>query len=461
MTHKHVLDASLLREYDIRGIVGSTLFDADAYAIGQAFGTIVLQKGGKSVAVGRDGRHSSASMETSLISGLISTGLTVFQIGLCPTPELYFAVHHLRTEGGIMVTGSHNPPEYNGFKFMIGIDPFFGQDIQNIGDISKTGSFLIGSGGKIEINVSNSYITRLLTGLNTGRPLSIIWDCGNGSAGPAVSMLCRKLPGKHNILYSEVDGDFPNHHPDPTIAENLEILSKTVIREDADIGIALDGDGDRIGVVDNNGAIVWGDQLLAILAEDVLKENPNATIIADVKASQIVFDHIKSLGGKPLMWRTGHSLIKQKMTETGAQLAGEMSGHIFFKDRYYGYDDALYAGIRLIELLSHRPTHLSSLCNNLPKMVNTPELRFPCAESRKFSAVEDLKLIIEQRDDIQVSNIDGIRVSSKYGWWLLRASNTQNVLVARCESGTKNGLKRVKKDLEWALNSIGLKVPEF
>lgn len=461
MTDAHSFHPTLLREYDIRGVVGDTLFEADARAIGRAFGTRVLENGGTSVATGRDGRHSSPAMEQALAEGLASTGLTVHRIGGCATPGLYFAVHHLRAGGGVMVTGSHNPPDYNGFKMMIGTGPFYGADIQALGALAAAGGYTNGGGVLVDENIATAYVDRLLQGNRIKRPLSVVWDCGNGAAGPSTEALCERLPGTHRILFPEVDGDFPNHHPDPTVVENLKTLIETVAETGADLGIAFDGDGDRIGVVDDKGRILWGDQLIAILAEDVLAEHPGATIIADVKASQILFDRVAELGGVPEMWRTGHSLIKTRMAETGAPLAGEMSGHIFFKDRYYGFDDALYAAVRLIETLGARSEPLSTLRDRLPQMMNTPELRFPCSEERKFSAVEDVKLWLEGREGLEISRVDGVRVKNPNGWWLLRASNTQDVLVARCESDTEAGLAVLKNDLAEALRAVGLDPPRF
>lgn len=461
MTDRHDFHPTLLREYDIRGVIDETLFEADARALGRAFGTRIIENGGASVAIGRDGRHSSPAMEQALCDGLAAAGLMVHRIGGCPTPGLYFAVHHLQAGGGVMVTGSHNPPNYNGFKMMLGTGPFFGADIQGIGELASGGAYASGDGGETESDIFEAYIIRLLNGMRDGRPLTVVWDCGNGAAGPAVEALCKRLPGTHRVLFPEVDGDFPNHHPDPTVEANLQDLIAAVAEDGADLGIAFDGDGDRIGVIDDKGRILWGDQLLAILAEDVLLERPGATIIADVKASQVLFDRVAALGGTPLMWRTGHSLIKTKMAETGAPLAGEMSGHIFFKDRYYGFDDALYAAVRLIETLSRRETTLSAMRDQLPEMKNTPELRFPCSEERKFSAVDDVKTLLAKSPGAEVSAVDGVRVNTDDGWWLLRASNTQDVLVARCESGTEAGLRRLKDALAAVLREIGLEPPAF
>ena len=461
MSKKHIFHESLLREYDIRGIVNETLFEEDALLIGKIFGTRVLENNRSSIAIGRDGRHSSIKMETALVEGFKSVGVDAYTIGECPTPQLYYATHTLKMGGGIMVTGSHNPPNYNGFKMMLGTKPFFGSDIKEMAKTAATGDYRSGLGKVIKTDVFAKYIDRLLLNINLEKKLSIVWDCGNGSAGPAVEALCKRLPGKHKVLFSEVNGDFPNHHPDPTVKENLESLIASIKSENADLGIAFDGDGDRIGVVDNHGEIIWGDQLLAILAEDVLIERNGATIIGDVKASKILFDQIAKLGGKPLMWKTGHSLIKTKMNEVDAPLAGEMSGHIFFRDKYFGFDDALYAAVRIIELLDKRDEKLSSIRAKLPRMVNTPELRFDCAEDEKFIAVEKAKNYLQNKGNVSVSTIDGVRVSGTHGWWLLRASNTQAALVARCEANTPKNLDLIKKELKELLENIGILETNF
>ncbi|MBO6561874.1 MAG: phosphomannomutase/phosphoglucomutase [Nisaea sp.] len=457
----HQFPPTILREYDVRGVIGETLSAADAHALGRAFGTRVVRNGGTKVSVGRDGRLSSPEMEAAVVEGLMACGLHVFRLGGCATPMLYYSVYALETDGGIMITGSHNPPNYNGFKMMLGTGPFFGADIQDLGRIAAAGDYENGAGSSEEVDILDSYVDRLLRDVKMGRQLRIVWDCGNGAAGPSVNQVCMRLPSNHKVLFPEVDGTFPNHHPDPTVPENLEDLVAEVAARDADLGIAFDGDGDRIGVIDDKGRVLWGDQLLTVLAEDVLKENPGATIIADVKASQVLFDKVAEFGGKPLMWRTGHSLIKTKMAETGAPLAGEMSGHIFFKDRYYGFDDALYAAIRLVEGLSHRTESLSEIRDALPQVINTPEMRFQCDDTRKFDVVREVKDWLSGQSGIEVSDADGVRVNTPDGWWLLRASNTQDVLVARCESQTKEGLERLKAQLRDALIAVGETPPDI
>ena len=461
MHNFHKFDPSVLREYDIRGIINDTLTANDAHAIGSIFGSVINKNDGHSVVVGRDGRHSSLEIEKNLIEGLISQGLKVFKIGLCPTPQLYFGVHHLRADGGIMITGSHNPPDYNGFKMMLGHGPFFGQDIKDMAKTPYNRTKIIEGGQQIQLDIQDAYLHRVLEGLRLDTKLSIVWDCGNGVAGPVIDKLSKSLSGEHEVLFADVDGNFPNHHPDPTIEKNLETLITRVKKRNADLGIAFDGDGDRIGVIDDLGKILWGDQLLAILAEDVLLEQPGSTIIGDVKASQGLFDRITALGGKPLMWKTGHSLIKNKMKEVNAPLAGEMSGHIFFSDRYFGFDDAIYAAIRLIDVVNRQGKKLSTIRSALPSVINTPELRLPCEGKNKFSMIEQVKEILREYKDVEVCDIDGVRVSSKYGWWLIRASNTQEIIVARCEATSTEYLENIKAQLKEVLQRIQLPYPPF
>ena len=450
---------TILREYDNRGIVGETLHEADAEAIGRAYATIVCRGGGKTIAVGRDGRMSSPGLEAALVKGLTAAGADAVRIGVGPTPMLYFAVHHLKADAGIMVTGSHNPPTHNGFKMMVGKRPFFGEDILEIGKIANAGAFAEGQGKASEKPVFDDYIARLVQDYIPGKELRIAWDAGNGAAGPAMAAVGKKLPGKHFMLFAEIDGTFPNHHPDPTVPKNLEALQATVKKEKCDLGVAFDGDGDRIGVVDGEGGILWGDQILAFLAREVLGEHPGATIIADVKASQILFDEIARLGGKPLMWKTGHSLIKAKMAEAKSPLAGEMSGHIFYGHKFYGHDDGLYVAVRLASLLARTDMSLADYRKKLPKAINTPELRFDCAEDRKFAVVKEVAARLA-KEGAQVEAVDGVRVKSADGWWLLRASNTQAVLVARCESTTDAGLARLKAALAKQLEASGLAFPD-
>jgi phosphomannomutase len=455
----HKFDSTILREYDIRGVVGKTLHVADAAAIGRAFGTLVRRNGGKKVALGYDGRLSSPGLAKACVDGLLSTGLDVVEIGVAATPMLYFAVWHLDTDGGIMITGSHNPPDFNGFKMMMGKKSFFGADIQKLGEIAAKGDFETGSGKPEKKAVLDDYAARLLKDVKPGRNLKVAWDTGNGAVGVSIRAVVDKLPGTHFILNEKVDGTFPAHHPDPTVPENLKQLQATVKKEGCDLGIAFDGDGDRIGAIDGKGRILWGDQLLILWARDVLKQRPGATIIGDVKASQALFDEIQRAGGTPLMWKTGHSLIKSKMADLKAPLAGEMSGHVFFADTFYGFDDALYCGLRLLNIVAGGEQSLAEMRDKLPQLVNTPELRFDCPDDRKFKVVEEVKARLKQAG-AKVNDIDGVRVSTPDGWWLLRASNTQPVLVARCESQDEAGLERLRSDLKTALSASGVTLPD-
>ena len=450
----HCFNPTILREYDIRGIVGDTLTEADAYALGRTFAAKAIEEGAHRLAVGRDGRTHSPMLQAALIRGLTEGGIDVMQIGMGPSPMLYFATHYLDVDGGLQVTGSHNPADYNGFKLLLKGRSVFGTEIQALGERAARGDWTTGDGTIEEVDIREAYVNRLLEGFS-GKPFRIAWDAGNGAAGPILDMLTERLPGQHHVIFSEVDGRFPNHHPDPTVEANLADLKALVEREQLEFGIAFDGDGDRIGAVDGKGRVIWGDQLVMILAEAVLKELPGATIIADVKASQVLFDRVAELGGKPLMWKTGHSLIKSKMKETGAPLAGEMSGHIFFKHRWYGFDDALYAAVRLIEAVSASGNSLTDIVDAMPKTTATPELRFQVDESRKFAIVDEVRDRLSG-DGAKVDATDGVRVSTSDGWWLLRASNTQDVLVARAESADQAGLDRLVAQIDEQLARSGV-----
>ena len=464
MSHK--FEPSILREYDIRGIVGETLGAEDARAIGRSFATMLLNAGGTKIVVGYDGRISSPMLEHALVEGILASGCDVVRIGLSATPMLYYAQAVMAGVGaGIQITGSHNPPNYNGFKMVFQGRPFFGSDIQALGDLAMQGEWIDGLGTSEERLILGKYVDRILEELSDVDPeylgsLRVGWDAGNGSAGPALERLVEKIPGKHIVLFSEVDGSFPNHHPDPTVETNLKDLKNLIKDEELDFGIAFDGDGDRIGVVDGMGRIIWGDQLLMIFAADLLQRYPGATIIADVKASQALFDQIVKLGGTPLMWKTGHSLIKTKMKQMDSPLAGEMSGHIFFADTYYGFDDALYAGIRLIAAGARLGKTITDLRGQLPDMTNTPEIRFQVEEERKFQKMAEIRARVLTSYDT-VNEIDGVRVTNKDGWWLLRASNTQDVLVARAESSTPEGLNRLLEQIAEQLKLSGLAVTQI
>jgi phosphomannomutase len=462
MTFSHQFDPTTLREYDIRGTVGGTLSEADAFAIGRCFGSLVVRAGGRTVAVGYDGRLSSPSLETALAKGLSASGVEAVRIGRGPTPMLYYANAKLATDGAVMVTGSHNPPDYNGFKMVLGGKPFYGGQIRALGGQAAAGDVVEETvAPERNVDVAADYVARVLADWDGGdRMLKVVWDNGNGAAGEVLAKLVAGLPGEHIVLNGTIDGTFPAHHPDPTVPKNLEQLIAEVAARRADIGIALDGDADRIGLIDDKGRILFGDQLLVILARDVLHEHPGATIIADVKASQVLFDEVARAGGNPLMWRTGHSLIKAKMAETGSPLAGEMSGHIFFADRWYGFDDALYASVRMLGILARMDTRLSEVRDALPQVINTPEVRFDCDDTRKFAVIEEVAARL-RADGAKVSETDGVRVLTDDGWWLLRASNTQAVLVARAEAGTDAGLERLKGALVRQLELSGLPPPDF
>jgi phosphomannomutase len=470
----HNFNSSILRAYDIRGIYDKTLFDKDAFFVGKSFASFLRKNNLKKISVACDGRLSSPKLKSELIRGLFESGLEVIDIGLGPTPMLYYSVYQLNCDAGIMVTGSHNPKDHNGFKMMLKNRPFFGDDILGLANLAKSGDLIEGKGSVKQIDVKNDYLERLLSDCILAesssalldevdefipkKKIKIAWDAGNGAAGEIMKELTKRISADHFLLFEKIDGTFPNHHPDPTDAKNLQDLIKTVLDKNCDLGIAFDGDGDRIGVVANDGEIIWGDQLMVFFAREILQEHKGATIIADVKASNVLFEEITKAGGVPLMGKTGHSLIKAKMKETNALLAGEMSGHIFFADKYFGFDDALYAAIRLINIVEKSAFSLGALKKSLPQTFSTPEIRIECSDEKKFQIVEDLKISLK-KSDINFDETDGIRASSDLGWWLIRASNTQAVLVARCESNSLQNLEKLKENLRQNLTFCGLKIP--
>jgi len=457
----HRFDQTILREYDIRGIVGESLFAADAFAIGRSFAATVRAAGGRNVAVGYDGRLTSPELEAELVDGLAEGGLDVLRVGRGPTPMLYYAAATLGVYGGIMVTGSHNPPDHNGFKLVLEGKPFYGPAIQKLAETASGLGPATEMRGRVEERpIVDEYIARVLRDYDGERPLTVAWDPGNGAAGDVTSRITALLPGRHILINAAIDGNFPAHHPDPTVPENLVQLQQTVRDHGCELGIAFDGDGDRIGVVDARGRILWGDQLMIVLARDVLARIPGAQILADVKASQVFFDEVAKLGGRPLMLPTGHSPIKAKLAETGAPLAGEMSGHIFFADRYYGFDDAVYTAVRLLGILARSSESLADMVDKLPTVINTPELRLPCEEARKFAIVEEIHRRLRQRR-ADISDIDGVRVRCADGWWLVRASNTQAIIVARAEASSEAGFAQVKAELAAELAASGLSLPNL
>ena len=460
-TKPSVRDLLIFREYDIRGIADRELSENLVADLGMVFAMHVRaekEKAGSGsslcIALGRDGRHSSPRLARSLAEGLVRGGADVVDVGLVPTPGLYFANHQFGTDAAIMLTGSHNPPDYNGLKMVRDGKSVYGAEIQALRQRLIQGVVPAVLPGKLRQEaILERYLARLTVDYKPGRPIHVIMDCGNGAAGVVASDLLKRLPNVvGEVLFAEVDGNFPNHHPDPTIPENLESLRLRMQESGAELGIAFDGDGDRIGALDETGSVVWGDRLMILFARDILRQQPGAMIIGDVKCSQLLFDEVLASGGLPLMWKTGHSLVKTKMRETGAPLAGEMSGHLFFADRYLGYDDALYAAVRLIELVAGGAETLAQRLHGLPEVFATPELRLECPDARKFQVME--RILAEQRlqeqkkrPGVAFSDVDGIRVSTEEGWWLIRVSNTQPALVARVEAKSRAHLARLVDEL--------------
>lgn len=454
----HRFHPELLRDYDIRGTVGRTLFEADAWALGRCFGTVIRRAGGRRVAVGYDGRLSSPMLEQALVDGLVATGIDVVRVGLGPTPMLYHAEAVGDVDGAIQVTGSHNPRDDNGFKLVKKHAPFFGQDIAAMGVMALAADWEDGQGSAVDRPALEPYVARLAQGFD-GPALRIGWDAGNGAAGPAMEKLVQLLPGEHHLLFAQVDGNFPHHHPDPSKDGNLADLRNLVLANRLDFGVAFDGDGDRIGVVDGLGHAIAGDRLIALFAHDLLSRRPGAAIVADVKVSQSLFDSVAAWGGTPDMARTGHSHIKSRMKQIGALLGGEMTGHLFFADDYHGYDDGLYAAVRLIRAVAGMPQSLAAWHDAQPRLFSSPEFRIPAPESEKFAFIDALlaQLRVEQA---HVNAIDGARVTTADGWWLLRASNTEAALVARAESATAEGLVRLLKEIDSRLARVGLAIED-
>ena len=441
------MDQNIFREYDIRGVVGEQLIDETITTIGHAIGTFLNRNGAWRIAVGYDARESSPRFCNILTRSLNETGCDVVLIGMVPTPVLYHTVFTKPVDGGVMITGSHNPANHNGFKVCLGRSALFGPQIQLIKEVAVSGSFSKGTGSTENLNVLDDYRRDLVSRIDIGqRKLKVVIDAGNGMGGVTTVPIYRELGIDLVELFTDPDSNFPNHPPDPAMAENLTDLIEAVKQSDADVGVAFDGDADRITVVDETGRIIWGDDLLILFARDVLATNPGATIIGEVKCSQNLFDDIKKRGGNPIMWKAGHSLIKAKMKETEAGLAGEMSGHIFFADRFYGFDDAAYAGARLLEILSKTEKPLSTLLADLPKTHSTPEIRIPCPEDKKSFVIE--RIVEHFSSNHEVVTIDGARIRFDRGWGLVRPSNTQAIMVLRCEADTEQELQRIQHGLE-------------
>jgi phosphomannomutase/phosphoglucomutase len=446
------INPKIFREYDIRGIVGQDLDETVVETLGRAMGTFFLGRGQKDVAVGRDCRLSSPGFAAALIRGLLSTGCDVADLGVVPTPLLYFSVFFKKKEAGVMITGSHNPPEHNGFKMMSGEDTLYGKTIQALYEIVRKGVFPRGEGRVAALDVVPEYQDYVARNVRFARAVKVVIDAGNGTGGVVAVPLLRKMGAEVVDIFCEPDGRFPNHHPDPTLPEAMAKLVDKVRETGAELGVAYDGDADRIGVVDAEGRILWGDQLLIIFARDILPSRPGAAVISEVKASKVLYEEIERLGGRPIMWRTGHSLIKEKIKEEKAPLAGEMSGHIFFADRWFGFDDAIYASARLLEILSRSKTKLSAMLADLPKTYSTPEIRIYASDEVKFRIVDEVRRELAAR--YPVIDIDGVRAIFPGGWGLVRASNTQAVIVLRFEADTEADLAAIQKEVRDVLQKI-------
>lgn len=455
----HKFDSKILKAYDIRGIYGQNLFDVDAYTVGRCFGTILRDRGKMRVCVGRDGRFSSPQLEKALIDGLVSCGVDVICIGVTTTPALYFAEYNLEADGAIMVTASHNPAEYNGFKMSLARKSFYGEDIQNFSRLASQGELANGRGTTVNVDILPQYIDFLRKDFfafyGKNKPLKVVWDASNGAACVLLKDLIKELPGEHILINEELDPYFSCHDPDPTVKENLTQLIQVMQENQANLGIAFDGDADRVSIVDQEYHMLYGDELLQLFAQEVLKNHPHCKIIADVKASQGCFDYISQMGGDPHMSKTGHSHVKNKMKETGALLAGEMSGHMFFADRYFGFDDGVYAGLRALGIVSGEGFSLTQWCKSRALLVNTPEISIPCAEDQKDDVI---KTVLSQvkNSSAKIVEIDGVRATYPYGWWLLRPSNTSEKLVARAEAQNEDDLNKLLIDLSNLIEKSGI-----
>jgi phosphomannomutase/phosphoglucomutase len=447
-----MLNPEIFRQYDIRGIAGKDMNDADVALVGKGIGTYLARQGNTYIAVGHDCRVTAERYTKQLIAGLTATGCRVVEIGMCPTPVAYFAIRHLNTQGCVMVTASHNPPEYNGFKICSGVDSVYGEQIQEIRKMIESEDFQKGQGSVESYEILPPYIDFILNNIQLERPLRVGIDGGNGTGGMTAVPILENLGCELHELYTEPDGTFPNHEADPTVAKNMTDLIALVKEKSLDVGIGYDGDGDRIGVVDADGSLVYGDQLMILFSREILSRKPGATFISEVKCSQTMYDDITKNGGEAIMWKTGHSMIKQKMKEVKAELSGEMSGHIFFADRYLGYDDAVYATCRLLEILAAEKKSVGELLADVPKTFNTPEIRVDCPDNVKFDVVEKVTDYFRERE--KVIDIDGARVLFGDGWGLVRASNTQPALVLRFEAMSEERLGVIRETVETVLEKI-------
>ena len=441
-----MMKPTIFREYDIRGVADAELLSDDVELLGQAFGTYLQRHGGTKITLGRDTRLSSPRLRDALIRGLKASGCHVTDLGVVPTPVLYYSVFRLAANGGVMITGSHNPSEFNGFKVVCGESTIHGESIQQIRRMMETGDLEQGSGSEQSADLVTPYVEEVASQFHFARRIRVVVDAGNGTGGPAMHRILERLNVDASEMFFDMDGHFPNHHPDPTVPSNLEALIAKVRETGADLGIAFDGDTDRIGAVDDEGTVLYGDQLMILYAREILTRKPGATFIGEVKCSQLMYDDLAARGGNPIMWKTGHSLIKAKMKETHAELAGEMSGHMFFADRYYGFDDALYAACRLMEIVAGSPEPLSRHLADLPRTVTTPEIRFDCPDELKFNVVQ--LSTAELRARHKIMDVDGVRVLFAHGWGLVRASNTQPVLVMRFEATTPELLAEYRREVE-------------
>jgi phosphomannomutase len=459
MPQTHIFIKTVLKRYDVRGIAGKTLTDTDAYFMGKSYGTLLVKKyKRKTCVMGYDGRSTSTAYADKLVKGLLESGINVTNIGLASTPMVYFAVQQLHKDAGIVVTASHNPPEYNGFKMLLDTEPIWGDDIQQLGDYAATGNFTNGKGQEEKQDVHQQYYQFLLEKLSLppAKHLKIVWDSGNGVMASIMGDMAKLLPGKHITICNTLDSTFPNHNPDPSVEKNMEMLKKAVVTNDCDFGVGFDGDGDRIGVVDNRGTFLYGDQLLAILARDFLKQNPGEKVMSEVKASKVLYDDIRAHGGVPIMWTAGHSSQKAKMKTDHIKLAGETSGHIFYGENH-NYDDALYAAIKLMNFIGSSPQKLSEILQQFPKTYSTPEIRVEVEDTKKFDLMREIIQRVRQKNR-KFLDIDGVRVDTSDGWWLIRASNTLPELTTRCEALSQKGLKDCQKELADELAQSGLTI---